>query len=70
MKQKEYKQCQRCVMDTSDPFISFDENGYCNHCTNYINNISKYTYNGKQSDSIFKATIEKIKQSGKGKKYD
>ena len=70
MKQEEYRQCSRCVMDTSDLNISFDENGYCNHCTNYINNISKYTYKGEQSDAIFKATIEKIKQAGKGKKYD
>ena len=27
-----YKICARCVMDTSDPDIDFDESGLCNHC--------------------------------------
>lgn len=30
----EYRICRRCVMDTEgDPKITFDENGYCNYCT-------------------------------------
>ena len=29
---REYQICLRCVMDTSDPDIVFDENGICNHC--------------------------------------
>ena len=28
----EYNICKRCVMDTSDKTIKFDENGFCNHC--------------------------------------
>lgn len=28
--------CKRCVMDTTDPLITFDENGFCNHCRDYI----------------------------------
>ncbi|HBJ60120.1 MAG TPA: hypothetical protein DDY76_00115, partial [Opitutae bacterium] len=28
----EYRQCKKCVMDTSDPMISFDSKGVCNHC--------------------------------------
>ncbi|MBM3491317.1 MAG: hypothetical protein FJX68_12880, partial [Alphaproteobacteria bacterium] len=27
-----YQVCVRCVMDTSDPAIAFDERGVCNHC--------------------------------------
>lgn len=30
-----YQICSRCIMDTSDPHIYFDENGLCNHCQNY-----------------------------------
>ncbi len=26
------KICSKCVMDTTDPDITFDENGVCNHC--------------------------------------
>lgn len=28
---REYQICKNCVMDTSDPEITFDENGNCNH---------------------------------------
>lgn len=28
----EYRRCVRCVMDTSDPQITFDWEGVCNHC--------------------------------------
>jgi hypothetical protein len=27
--------CARCVMDTTDPEISFDHDGECNHCREY-----------------------------------
>ena len=27
-----YRTCSRCVMDTSDPDITFDDAGVCNHC--------------------------------------
>lgn len=33
--QSSYRVCTRCVMDTSDPAIVFDENGVCNHCRAY-----------------------------------
>ncbi|NLG33317.1 MAG: hypothetical protein GX550_07335 [Syntrophomonadaceae bacterium] len=29
---RKYQICQRCIMDTSDPEIVFDEKGICNHC--------------------------------------
>ncbi|GAJ18745.1 unnamed protein product, partial [marine sediment metagenome] len=28
----EYRICSRCIMDTTDKEIIFDENGICNHC--------------------------------------
>lgn len=30
-----YQICRSCVMDTSDPNITFDINGSCNHCESY-----------------------------------
>lgn len=67
---REYQQCARCVMDTSDPDIKFDEHGLCNHCTNYFDRIANLGYKGVESDEILKANIEKIKNAGKGRKYD
>jgi N-acetyl sugar amidotransferase len=67
---REYQQCTRCVMDTSDSEITFDDKGYCNHCNDYFENISKRTYQGKTSDIKLAQLIEKIKRSGKNKQYD
>ena len=65
-----YQQCLRCVMDTSDPEITFDTRGYCNHCTNYFENTAKDSYLGVESDKILKKIIEKIKRNGRNKEYD
>src|SRR5258705_6065371 len=31
-----YRICVRCVMDTSDTEITFDDEGYCNHCVGAV----------------------------------
>ena len=38
----EYKVCNKCVMDTSDPNIKFDQRGVCNHCLEFENVTSKF----------------------------
>ncbi len=68
--EREYQQCKRCVMDTSDIDIKFDKDGICNHCRNYFSNIANLSYKGKESDDALTEYIAKIKKSGKNKKYD
>jgi N-acetyl sugar amidotransferase len=70
MKKGNYQICNRCVMDSSDPGISFDENGYCNHCIEFHNRRGKHKYQGEKSDEELKLIVQEIKKSGKGKKYD
>lgn len=65
-----YQVCNRCVMDTTDPIITFDQEGNCNHCTEFINKRSKHKYQGAETDAQFKQLIQKIKEEGKGKPYD
>lgn len=63
-----YRICNRCVMDTSDSQIVFDDNGNCNHCTSaekFVNNIEDKRKNFSLSDYA-----EKVKREGQGKKYD
>ncbi|NNC95060.1 MAG: N-acetyl sugar amidotransferase [Chitinophagales bacterium] len=67
---KHYQLCNRCVMDTSDPDIVFDEDGNCNHCNEFINKRSKHKYNGEESEVKLNHLIDEMKQAGKGKKYD
>lgn len=70
MQDRKYQQCNRCVMDTSDIDITFDENGYCNHCTDFFQFISKEIYQGKESDLKLEKLINKVKNAGKGKEFD
>lgn len=65
----EYKICSRCVMDTNgDPDITFDENGYCNYCTEAIDLLDQQK---EQIDAHkLEALFEKIKADCKDDPYD
>lgn len=65
-----YQQCNRCVMDTTDPEITFDTQGFCNHCTDFFDRLSRKVYRGEESDRELALLVEKIRKSGKGKPYD
>ena len=67
---REYQMCARCIMDTSDPDISFDEQGICNHCTSFIDRLQSRQYVKGESEAIWSHYVEVIKQHGKGKQYD
>lgn len=63
----EKKVCKRCVMDTTAKEIVFDENGYCNYCSIALEDMpKKWTVDEQKLDTL----IQKIKDSGKGKRYD
>jgi N-acetyl sugar amidotransferase len=70
MQKSEYRVCKRCVMDTTDPEIVFDENGFCNHCNDFFRNAPRFMYKGEESDKLLKDAIEKIKRDGRNKEFD
>lgn len=70
MKCREYQQCVRCVMDTTDPEIQFDENGICNHCTNFLKRREEIKAMKKLGPEHLQEIVQKIKKSGKNNKYD
>lgn len=57
-------------MDTSDPDITFDQNGFCNHCTHYFAITSQLSYRGSESQTTLDSLIKKMKIAGKNSKYD
>ena len=65
-----YQICKRCVMDTTDTEIVFDEKGYCNHCNDFYDNSHLHTYQGVESDLKLEKIITKIKKEGRKKEYD
>lgn len=65
-----YQRCTRCVMDTTDTDIVFDENGVCNRCLEYENRIAPWWNHGHGHEKELATLIADIKKSGEGKKYD
>jgi N-acetyl sugar amidotransferase len=65
-----YQICTRCVMDTSDPVITFDANGVCNHCTSFIERLQSRGYVKGESEALWRQYVDVIKNYGKGQDYD
>lgn len=57
-------------MDTSDPGITFDSNGNCNHCSEFINKRAHFSYQGELSDTMLSELLRSMKAAGRNKKYD
>ena len=70
MTKKVYQICKRCVMDTSDPEITFDEKGNCNHCDDFFKEYKDKIYHGEESDRQLEIIVNKIKQAKGKNKYD
>ena len=68
LKAKEYQICKRCVMDTSDEDIVFDEKGICHHCRDFEKILQQPRYQKEDADKRLAEMISVIK--AKGKKYD
>lgn len=65
-----YQQCTRCLMDTSDPEIVFDEQGRCNHCTRYFSRIAREIAPAGEREARLAAVVARIQSEGRGKDYD
>lgn len=64
-----YQICNRCVMDTTDPLITFDEKGICHHCTS-LELRQKALGPLAERTKVWNDLAAQIKNDGKGKPYD
>lgn len=67
----DYQVCTRCVMDTSAPDISFDANGICNYCTEFLATRARFL----RDDPVARqhrldGLLSEIRAAGRGKPYD
>lgn len=69
MEQPRIPVCTRCVYDSTIPATSFDEFGVCSYCRMH-DELEKEYPTGEQGWERLTELAEKIKASGKGKKYD
>jgi N-acetyl sugar amidotransferase len=74
MKEKEtieenYQICSKCIVDTTVPGVTFNHEGVCSYCNLHDMLCSEFP-NGKDGEAIIEKYLKKIKEAGKGKKYD
>lgn len=63
--------CKRCVMDNvSDPTITFNQEGFCNYCTDAIRRMSNTYFPNSEGYRILEGLISRLKKDGKGKQFD
>lgn len=70
MNQRKYQICTRCVMDTTDAKIDFDNKGVCDHCNTFYKKILPNWHTDEQGQEALEALSEKIKLAGQGKDFD
>lgn len=62
--------CTRCVMSDTDPDITFDAEGRCNHCTYYFERLASLIYNEQTSEKELATIVNRIRSAGQQKEYD
>ena len=65
-----YRICSRCIMDTSDPEIVFDDEGQCNHCTAALARMSQQLHPPAERRVALERLVDTIKAEGRNKEYD
>jgi len=65
-----YRICTRCIMDTSDPDIVFDDAGVCNHCYRYEDQLRRRVAPPGERAARLDVLVEQIKAQGRGRDYD
>lgn len=65
-----YQVCVRCVMDTSDPDITFDSAGVCHHCTGYLAEEPTLPRNRPDAKERLAALAARVRRAGEGRRYD
>ncbi len=70
MEARPYQMCTRCIMDTSDPGIVFDEAGRCNHCRDYELAAQTQAPPPGQRQAALERLVGEIKAAGHNRDYD
>jgi len=57
-------------MDTSDPEITFDDEGLCNHCKSATEIKERVWFPNDAGEKLLENIVKKIKEDGKNQEYD
>jgi N-acetyl sugar amidotransferase len=62
--------CTLTVMDTTDPDITFDDNGVCNYVHEFNRKVKPLLEENPEKEKALNQLVAQIKKSGEGKEYD
>ena len=65
-----YRVCRRCVMDTSDEGITFDDEGVCSHCRGFDAERGATWFPNEEGARRLSAIVAQMKEAGRGRRYD
>lgn len=65
-----YQICTKLVMDTTDPGISFDSEGVCNHYHDFYKNVKPHWHTGPEGRRSLEEAVAAIKAAGVGQEFD
>ena len=65
-----YRICSNCIMDTSDPGISFDARGVCDYCSNFESTIKPHWDTGERGRLALNEMADAIRADGNGHEFD
>ena len=66
----DYRICTRCVMDTTYPGITFNQQGHCSLCTAYEEKKGLIGYRQGESERELDKLVQQIKEDCRDKEYD
>lgn len=69
-RERQYQVCRRCVMDTTDPEITFGADGVCSHCRRFELEMKPHWKPTPEGARELEQIIARIKAEGQGKRYD
>ena len=67
---KQVQICRKCVMDTSDPNIHFDETGKCDHCHDFEDYVKPNWVVNEHWRARVSKIVRKIKLQSRNKDFD
>lgn len=70
MSDSNYTICSRCIMDSSDPRISFDAAGVCDYCRNFEQVIKPNWKTDAHGELELRRISDRIASNGRGKDFD
>lgn len=70
MKNDTYQICKRCIMDTSDPNIIFDEKGVCDYCNNFDELIKPNWDTDARGEAALQSMSDSVRSDTKALDFD